>query len=277
MPTAIRSPEEAFQMLRREQPVHWSRSTLATPPSTRGGNRSALLARDGRGTTVLELLMVTALFALVMGGVYLLYTTMQTTLSRGEAMSDIQQNARTGMNRLIQEVRMAGNDPNGTLPNPEGLNAGEFPSGPLRAAGPDCVTFIAPGADPATGAPASSRVSYYQVLGAPTLWRRAEQWTAGAYPITGAVALADTVAALALTYYDGNNSLLVPQVITVPASLNCPPTAGAGVGNVLRLTIAQLDAVRRIGITLQTQTARPGINPQSYTLGNEVLLRNVPR
>jgi len=264
-------------MLRREQPVNWSRSTLATPPSTRGGDRSALLAQDGRGTTVLDLLIVTALFGLVMGGVFLLYTTMQTTLSRGEAMSDIQQNARTGMNRLIQEVRMAGSDPNGTLPNPEGLNAGQFPSGPLRSAAPDCVTFIAPGSDPATGAPASFRVSYYQVLGVPTLWRRADQWTAGAYPVTGAVALADTVAALALNYYDGNNSLLVPQVITVPAPLTCPPTAGVNVGNVRQLTIAQLDAVRRIGIALQTQAARPGINPQSYTLVNEVLLRNVPR
>lgn len=252
-------------------------AVLAPLDPAPGVKKSRRRGCDGRGTTVLELLMVTALFAIVMGGVFLLYTTMQTTLSRGEAMTDIQQNARTGMNRLIQEVRMAGNDPNGTLPNPEGLNAGEFPSGPLRAAGPDCVTFIAPGADPGTGVPASYRVSYYQVLGVPTLWRRAEQWTAGAYPITGAIALADTIAAFALTYYDGNNNLLVPQVITVPASLNCPPTAGASVGNVLRLTIAQLDAVRRIGITLQTQTARPGINSQSYTLGNEVLLRNVPR
>ena len=42
------------------------------------------LRRGDRGVTLLEVLISSALFAFVMGGVYLLYTTMLGTMNRGE-------------------------------------------------------------------------------------------------------------------------------------------------------------------------------------------------
>ncbi|MBI3085298.1 MAG: prepilin-type N-terminal cleavage/methylation domain-containing protein, partial [candidate division NC10 bacterium] len=60
------------------------------------------------GFTLVETLIAAALFSVVITGVYVLYTTMQSTLSRGELKSGLQQNARVGLDRMIQEIRMAG-------------------------------------------------------------------------------------------------------------------------------------------------------------------------
>jgi hypothetical protein len=246
-------------------------------------NRTPSIGKSGAGTTLIEVLISSALFALVIGGVYLLYTTMQATLSRGELMTDIQQNARVGMNRLVQDLRNTGNDPNNTLPNPEGLNAGQFPNGPLRSAGPDCVAFIAPSRD-VNNQPISVRVSYYRYNsaanpGGNTLGRRADNWGGAAYPTSAVQPLAETVVSLAFLYYDANNNLLTPQQnMTVPSVLNCPPgnPAAGNAGNVTRLTLNQLDQVRRIAVTIQTQTQGSGIQPLSYAVASHVDLRNVP-
>ena len=67
------------------------------------------------GFSFLEVLVATALFSVVMAGVYALYTTMQETFTRGEMKSDLHQNARVGLDRMVQELRMAGYDPENAL------------------------------------------------------------------------------------------------------------------------------------------------------------------
>jgi len=248
------------------------------------------MRRHTCGHTLIEVLISSALFALVIGGVYLLYTTMQATLSRGELMTDIQQNARLGMNRLVQDLNNAGNDPNNTLPNPENLAPGQFPTGPIRSAGPDCLVFIGSGRA-VNNNPISIRVSYYRYNsttnpGGNTLGRRADNWGGASYPFPPASTvqpLAETVVALSFSYYDAANNLLHPPapqqwpLITVPSALNCPPgnPASADVGNVRRLTVANLNLVRRIAVTIQTQASRPGVQPLSYTVVSHVNLRNL--
>ena len=64
-----------------------------------------------RGMTLVETLIGALIFAFVTAGVYMMYTTMQNTMSRGELMSDLQQNARIGLAQMTQEIRMAGYDP----------------------------------------------------------------------------------------------------------------------------------------------------------------------
>ena len=61
--------------------------------------------------TLVETLIGALIFAFVTAGVYMMYTTMQNTMSRGELMSDLQQNARIGLAQMTQEIRMAGYDP----------------------------------------------------------------------------------------------------------------------------------------------------------------------
>ncbi|HTU00393.1 MAG TPA: hypothetical protein VMG58_01205, partial [Candidatus Sulfotelmatobacter sp.] len=87
--------------------------------------------------TLLETLIASFVLLLVIAGVYLLYTTMQTTMSRGELKADLQQNVRVGMERLVQELRMAGYDPSAAL-----RLVVLPPKDAVRAASPTCLSFV---------------------------------------------------------------------------------------------------------------------------------------
>lgn len=92
--------------------------------------------RPAAGFSLLELLIVSAIFLVVMMGVYLVYESNQTLFLRGEAKSDLQQNARIALDRLTREFRMAG----------FGVPTADFPA-PIEpiimAAGLDSITFWA--------------------------------------------------------------------------------------------------------------------------------------
>src|SRR3990172_9400536 len=93
--------------------------------------------RRTEGFTLVETLIAAALFSVVITGIYVLYTTMQSTLSRGELKSGLQQNARVGLDRMIQEIRMAGYDPSGAIPLVTLL-----PKAAIRAASSTCLSFV---------------------------------------------------------------------------------------------------------------------------------------
>jgi prepilin-type N-terminal cleavage/methylation domain-containing protein len=206
----------------------------------------------GRGFTAIEVLVSAALFSLVIGGVYLLYTTMQGTLDRGQARTDLQQNARAGLDRLVQDLRMAGYNP-GTSAEP------------LRAAGTGCISFMIDG----------TQITYDTAEdandnGMPRrrIVRRRE---GGAPPQPQA----EAVATLAFAYHDVYNQPLAPGIAG-----SCPPAAG---GSTLVLASDQRRQITRVTIMLRTSSrlsdAHPGVGPhaytpESYTLKTDVRLRN---
>ncbi|OGB92101.1 MAG: hypothetical protein A2Z31_00965 [candidate division NC10 bacterium RBG_16_65_8] len=220
--------------------------------------------RHARGFSLLEILVTVALFAMVMGGVYLLYTTMQGTLTRGEMKSDLQQNARVGLDRLVQELRMAGYDPENALGQ-----VTDQPFNEIRAAGDNCLSFVTyrkPGASEL-----SVRVTYN--LSNTTLRRRTDGWN----PVSKAFAVpphsdidpvAEAVSQLSFTYYDAFNRLLKPSVA---ASGGCP---SGSTPSMPLLDATQAAQVRRVGITLRTLETRPRMAAESYTLTSHVYLRN---
>ncbi len=200
----------------------------------------------------MEVLVTSTLFSCVMLGVYLVYTTMQETLSRGEVKADLQQNARIGLDRLAQELRMAGYNPSGS-------------EDPLRAAGEGCLSFVTDG----------RQITYDTAEDAtdpgvpPRKLLRRREGGGGAQP------QAETLALLAFAYYDVYNEPLVPGT-----SGSCPP--GSAVSSPL-LTVDQRRQVTRVAILLRTSSplrdARPGVGllaytPESYTLKIHVRLRN---
>lgn len=77
---------------------------------------------DQRGFTMAELLVVCALIGLVMAGVLGVLMAGQQSAARTSAQQDAQQNARMGVDWLIQETRQAGYLPGGptcpTAPTP---------------------------------------------------------------------------------------------------------------------------------------------------------------
>jgi len=218
------------------------------------------LAR-ARGFSVLEVLVATALFSVVMAGVYLLYTTMQGTLTRGEMKSDLHQNARVGLDRMVQELRMAGYDPENAL-----QQVADQPFNEIRAAGGSCLSFVTYRKHGASEK--SVRVTYS--VSDTTLRRREDDWDPAGKVFSGPSTqpLANAVSQLTFTYYDAFNRILKPSGAVVGG---CPL---GSLPSIQLLDSAQAGQVRRVGVTLRTLESRARVAPESYTLTSHVYLRN---
>lgn len=224
--------------------------------------------RRGRGFTLLETLITTALFSIVIAGVYLLYTTMQTTLTRGELQTDIQQNARVGLDRMVQELRMAGYDPSGAIPA-----VTLQPKAAIRAASSTCLSFVAYN----TTSGVSAQITFD--LSGTTLRRREDPWcvastcfgTCGVSPCNAISPqpLAESVNLLTLRYYDAYNQILTPNSTTTQG---CPP--GTAAQTFTQLDYWQMKQIRRVAITIQTRDSRPDVFSEFYTVTSDVHLRN---
>jgi Tfp pilus assembly protein PilW len=212
-----------------------------------------------------EVLISSALISIVIGSVYLVYITMLDTYSKGELKADLQQNARVGLAKMTQEMRMAGFDPTGAIPlvvTP--------PKAAIRAATAGCLSFLAD----VEGKNDTSQITY--MLEATTLKRQQQPWKSSpkefsgglnAQPLTGSVSL------LAFTYYDGDNRILVPQKRQTTQA--CPPDPAAVLMEREILTFEEMRQIRRVAITLRTQGSRPGVSGEAFTLTSDVQLRNL--
>jgi hypothetical protein len=213
--------------------------------------------------TLVETLIGALIFAFVATGVYMLYTTMQNTMSRGELMSDLQQNARIGLAQMVQEIRMAGYDPSGVIPL-----VTLAPKAPIRAAMPGCFSFVAD----VFGAGTARQITYY--LSGTTLYRKFDTWDgASAFNNLSHQPLAGSMATLTFTYYDGNNQVLTPAAWT--STQRCPPDASASAQSIVQLTFDQMRLIRRVAISLKAQGSRPGVFSEFFTLTSDVRLRNL--
>jgi prepilin-type N-terminal cleavage/methylation domain-containing protein len=217
-----------------------------------------------KGVTLLEVLVASALFAMVLAGVYSLYTAMHGSLTRGETKSDLQQNARVGLDRVVQELRMAGYDPESAL-----AQIAFQPFNELRAAGSHCLSFVT--SRTVGGSERTVRVTYH--LSGTTLRRRVDSWNPASQafstpPHSDIDPVAEAVHQLAFAYYDAFDRLLVPSGAALGG---CPP---GGTPSVPLLDAHQAAQVRRVGIVLRTLETRPRTAPESYTLTSHVHLRN---
>jgi Tfp pilus assembly protein PilW len=225
--------------------------------------------------TLVETLIGALIFAFVTAGVYMLYTTMQNTMSRGELMSDLQQNARIGLAQMVQEIRMAGYDPSGVIPL-----VALAPKAPIRAATPGCFSFVADVS--ASGLGPASQITYYLSSTNLTLYRKFDTWDGtSAFKDLSPQPLAGSVKVLSFTYYDANNQVLTPAAWT--STQRCPPDPKASAQSIVQLTFDQMRLIHRIAIVLRVGDRRPGICPSNlpppqpcefFTLTSDVRLRN---
>lgn len=251
------------------------RGPTPTPTSLRA-------SRGRRGVTLIEALITTVLFSLVMSGVYVFYTTMQGTLSRGEMKTDLQQSARIGLNRMVREIRMLGYDPESAIAtlirdNPS-MNLGPraLLDAAIRAASPDCFSFVTYYND--NSVLRTIQVTYS--LGSrpalpklPTLQRQQDRWNDPSTPRTFTLSSpqpqAESVNLLSFMYYDQSNGILSPSGGLTD---KCPP--GSSDPPPPQLDYSQKRAVRRVAITLQTQGSPFRAAAEFYTLTGDVYLRN---
>jgi len=66
------------------------------------------LARNTRGFTLVEILVVLAVFGIIMGAVYSLYITNQRAAYTSDETVEVQQNLRIAMDTITKDLRMAG-------------------------------------------------------------------------------------------------------------------------------------------------------------------------
>lgn len=222
-----------------------------------------------RGFTLLEMLVSAALFSLVITGIYMLYTTMLSTMSRGELKSDLQQNARVGLDQMTRELRMAGYDPQVAIPK-----VALQPKTAIRAASGGCLSFVTYSLDRSTSPATEKSTQITYDLSETTLRRQEDPWDGTSVFSSGGGAqpLAESMNSLAFTYYDANNNVLTPYSFT--STQRCPPTAGAAALAIVQLDYSQLRLIRRVAITLAARDSRPGVLSEFYTLTSDVRLRN---
>ena len=184
--------------------------------------------RGEAGFSLAETLTATVISSIVLLGLYLMYDVNQATFIRGEQQTDLQQNARIGMDRLVRELRMAGNDPSGAL-----AVAGTA----ILTADNTEVTFVADIDSDGT----TEKVGYICRDGGGTLCtnqdpaeirRETCNWdedTTAWVDCTGYRELAARATALTFGFYDGGGNLLPPPV-----------------------PVGSLDTIRRIAVTITT-------------------------
>ncbi len=192
------------------------------------------ITRNQSGFTLLEMLISSAIFAIVLFAIYTIHITSLDTSTRGVNKIEVQQNARVAKERMAREIRMAGYDPSSAIPVQGSPTA-------VQVATATTLTFIAD----VTGDGVSEQVTY-QLQGT-QLIRESASWVGAAWTPTPPASseLAESVITLSFTYYDASNNVT-----------------------------ATLAAIQRITIDITTQETTAGLLPQTFFLTLDVRLRN---
>ncbi|MFQ5847190.1 MAG: PilW family protein [Candidatus Methylomirabilales bacterium] len=149
-----------------------------------------------RGFTLLEMLISSAIFAIVLLAIYTMHITNQDTSTRGVNKIESQQNARVAKERMAREIRMAGYDPSDAI-------AAQSSQVPVQLASANTLTFIADIDDNGVSDRVTYRLQGTQVI------RETASWVGGAWTPNPPASseMADNVTALSFTYYDGNDNV----------------------------------------------------------------------
>lgn len=196
-----------------------------------------------RGLTFPEVLIASTLIGPVLICAFIILETMHGAYSRGERRADLQQSARIGMARIVRELRAAGLDPSGLIP--------DLPiPRPIQSADISRIAFIG---DP-NGDGSSKKIEYRLDLSASPPVLRRQQWSTwggGWSGTNGAQPLAEGITAVEFTYFGAGGSAIPPHELA-----------------------ARLGEIRRVGINI-TALAPPGhILSEPFRLVSEVQLRN---
>jgi type IV pilus assembly protein PilW len=96
------------------------------------------------GFSLVEVLIALIIGVIILGAVYTLFTVQNKHLGNQEVIAEMQQNARTAMDIISRDVRMAGYNPARTLTRCSGTSpTGSTTCVGIRTASADTVTFAA--------------------------------------------------------------------------------------------------------------------------------------
>ena len=205
------------------------------------------------GFSLIEMLIGSAVFIVVLLALYIIIDTSQRTYASGVVRSDVQENVRVVLESMARELRMAGYAPSNSSNTdcpvaPCGVTAVTSSSATFQADldGDNLTdkliyTFVPP-ADPTRPCDSIDPATVGKIT------RSTQTWTVGAWsPATPtAYDIAQCVKTMAVTSYDGAG-----VATTIPAS------------------------VRRIKISITGEENARGQGPRAYTLSTDIQLRNL--
>ncbi len=268
---------------------------------------------DQRGFTLVEALIAASTFLFILFAVYLVYEASRNTYARGEAKTDIQQNARMALSTMERELRMAGYGVPPSTPTcpvfPRIVDA-RLRSITIRA---DLRNLSPPTTLTATAAVGASSLTVNTTLGSGiaagdvvyiTDGTNCESHTvqppvgATTLPVTSNLTYAYaigsrilrpkdvkfTIGGGELTRDEGNPNVLFPVSPRVLAQKVADqdtfrywdastPTPNEIPANP---SVADPSTIRRITFTLLTSDTPPGLDLQSYRMQSDVRPRNLP-
>ena len=219
-----------------------------------------------RGFTILEMLLAAAISVMVIGGAYMVYDASQSTARADERKADLQQNARSAMDLLMTQIRLAGYLALGTTPNRIAIGTDTLLVllGDVRLTGgagiADTLFSVQPTANATCAAP-------------PCLVSGTDVFTVNAAQSV----IAFNIQSVTFTYFDQNNNVLPTPLDGAVAGAypNGAPAPSPLAGNT-----ADRDAVRKVRAALTavdpSVSAGPGVGstPNQITLSADIRFRN---
>ncbi|MCI0372589.1 MAG: hypothetical protein L0214_14750 [candidate division NC10 bacterium] len=254
---------------------------------------------NGRGFTVVDLVISSTLFLVLVFAIYTLLESSRTTFAAGRAKVDVQQNARVALELMEMDLRLAG----------YGFPTDPAPVGPqlkITAASPTAITFRADltnastvlSADLNSGGTSLSVASAAGILAGDTIYLiNGGQWQAltvtsaagntitvpgpgatAAYPRGSQVGRPKAIIyswnAGTISKDDGEGGGLQPLAEGVPVfQLRYFDTADVEIPSAS--LAASLANIRRITVTFTAQSAPGWWRPQTFTLTSDVRPRNL--
>lgn len=223
------------------------------------------MSEDGKrsqaGFTILEALVSSIIFLVILLAVLATYTPSKKIYARGERKTDVQQNARLALGEMSRQIRMAGYFPeNFSVPAP-----GTPLSDPIRLAANDALAIYGDASD------SGSSSLFLFCLDGTTLRRtQGDPADAGSFTCSTGEVLAENVTDLSFVYYDVDGNP-VPDPPTGSWALD-----GQVVGAAATLDdTTQRSTVRRVLVALTTELASPGRDPHVFTVTSNLWLRNI--
>jgi prepilin-type N-terminal cleavage/methylation domain-containing protein len=228
--------------------------------------RPARRHRSPAGFTLLEILVASSIFLIVLYAVYLVYDTSEASYARGSRKWDVQSQARLALERMAREMRSVGYDTPTKAANP------------VLIATNDTFSFAAN----MTGSTGGLRYITYSLRDSSsgtvgTVLYRNESVTTASPTYCGGDVLIDSVNSLSFKYYELNNVILPSSMISSPTSTYQLDSQGPVTGTTAPSTpVAGSDRSKvrqvKIALTIQQQV---GAITVPFTVTTDVTLRNL--
>jgi Tfp pilus assembly protein PilW len=217
---------------------------------------SSRLARREAGATLIEVLVTTIIFLVVLYGVYVVYDVGEANYTKGRLKWDVQSQSRVALERMAREIRMAGYN------NPLKV------TDPVVIATNDTISIHADVGDGAGLRYVTYSLRDCSGVTGTTLYRNTSTTT-----FCGGDPFIEGVTHLKFTYYELNN-VSIPYPLTSTYQLDSQaPVTGASTPSV-PAHAGQRDSVRQVNVALTVQQ-QAGATTIPFTVTTDVALRNL--